>query len=74
MADSAWATALDASKQAVDAELKFISEADFMRPIRHFDYRPAVQHEFLKLRLAYLQMLSREIDNVVPDPAIDEPS
>lgn len=69
-----WRKALAASRTAVETEIAFISGAEGMlRPVRHLDFRPAMEHEYLKLRLEYLKELYREaVDNF--DPTISDES
>ena len=55
-----WSAALQASRESVAQEVKFIQSAEFLRPIRHLDRRDAIELEYLKSRLAYLSLLRKE--------------
>lgn len=58
--DEAWETALRASRESVAREIEFIQSAEFLAPVRHLDRREAIEIEYLKNRLAYLSLLSKE--------------
>jgi hypothetical protein len=57
-----WNAAVMASQAALAEERAFIGQARFLHPVRHLDFRRAVQIELLKSRLAFLLHLKSELD------------
>lgn len=58
--DEVWEAALKASRESVAKEVEFIQSAEFLAPVRHLDRRGSIELEYLKNRLAYLSLLSKE--------------
>jgi hypothetical protein len=62
MSESTWTETLALSRASRAAELLFLSQASFLRPVRHLDSRREAQIEYLKNRLAFLSLLKSELE------------
>jgi hypothetical protein len=63
----AWEDALATSRQSLRLEIDFLAKAEFLRPVRYLDMRRSVQIDCLKNRLAYLTILTSELDHAKAD-------
>jgi|ERR1700733_9154951 hypothetical protein len=56
-----WERTLIAQRAAMEAEIKFLDDAGFLRPVRHLDLSLPAKTGYLRNRLAYLTALREEL-------------